>query len=74
MRTFLSPAAQYFLMTTAFVVGACASHDDDDVDSAAGMVMTSAAHPGRQTIHFAVDTPGAPDEVCIQPNHIAGGS
>jgi hypothetical protein len=55
------------------LLSACAA-STDDVGDDSSMVVTAAAHPGRQTIHFPVNTPGAPDEVCILPNHIKGAS
>jgi hypothetical protein len=56
----------------SMVLVACASGTSDDVGDADQMVMARDAQRGRQTIHFSVNTAGAPDEVCVLPNHIVG--
>jgi hypothetical protein len=37
------------------------------------MVLDRGKDRGLKTIHFAAPTPGAPDEVCVVPNHMPGG-
>jgi hypothetical protein len=77
MRKLLSaslrgPSGSRLAIVLGLGLAACAGTSGDDVGDGAQDVLAVGAHPGRQTIHFAVDTQGAPDETCILPNHIPG--
>jgi len=53
---------------------ACAGEAaDDDVASDDQAVLDRGRARGRATVHFASPTAGAPDEICVLPQHIPGG-
>lgn len=60
------------LLALAAATVACdVEHDsDDDVGTGEDMVMDRGAARGSKTVHFPM-AGGAPDEVCILPNHLS---
>ena len=67
--------APVLLPLLAVGVVACSAGDagDDAVGSDEAAVLDTAKARGRATIHFASPTAGAPDEMCVLPNHAPGG-
>lgn len=69
----LSTLALGLLTSTLVACGASDSAEGDETGSDEAAVLDRGADRGRQTIHFASPTAGAPDEVCVLPKHLTVG-
>ena len=66
--------APLLLSLVSVTLGACSAQSDDDADvgNDEAPVLAREAPRGRTSIHFASPTAGAPDELCVLPNHLPG--
>jgi hypothetical protein len=61
------------LLAIATGLAACADDDGANLGNEEPEVLDRGRPRGRATIHFASPTAGAPDEICVLPQHIPGG-
>ncbi len=62
------------LASLGFLSVGCASDSEDDVGEDEAAVLDRGEPRGRAQIHFPSPTAGAPDELCVLPKHVPGGS